>query len=88
MSLLIPISALLLGSLFISRLRGFVWWAGIVAVLFITQVALAAGSSPPFLALHPANGALLLCSSIVLLAKVERRRTYQSGKPNSANRSG
>jgi hypothetical protein len=29
------------------------------------------------LALHPFNGALLLTSALVLLAKVERRRAHQ-----------
>ncbi|GGH63723.1 hypothetical protein GCM10011341_39070 [Frigidibacter albus] len=72
-ALSLPVLALLAGALCIPRLRGFGWWAGLTAFLYLTQIALAAGAGP-LLALHPANGALLLTSSLILLAKVERRR--------------
>jgi hypothetical protein len=73
-ALLLPVATLLVGALAVRRLRGFSWWAGVVAALYAAQVALAAGRVPPLLAMHPLNGALLLCASIVLVAKVERRR--------------
>lgn len=66
----VPVLVLLAGALVIPRLRGFGWWAGLTCLLYLTQVPLAVGANP----LHPMNGALLLTSSLILLAKVERRR--------------
>ncbi|NUB46598.1 hypothetical protein GEU84_019580 [Fertoebacter nigrum] len=73
-ALSVPVLALLAGAVFIRRLRGFGWWAGLTCLLYLTQVALAAGAGPLPLSLHPLNGALLLTASLILLAKVERRR--------------
>ncbi|MFC6490284.1 DUF6220 domain-containing protein [Nitratireductor sp. GCM10026969] len=70
----IPALTLVGGALLVSRLRGFGWWAGLVFLLYLVQVVLAAGSEPLPLSFHPFNGALLLTASLVLLAKVERRR--------------
>ena len=72
--LALPALALAGGALSISRLRGFGWWAGLVFLLYLVQVVLAAGSQPLPLSFHPVNGALLLTASLVLQAKVERRR--------------
>lgn len=66
--------ALLGGAIAIPRLRGLGWWAGLNGLLYLSQVALAAVATPLALSLHPVNGALLLTTSLVLLAKVERRR--------------
>lgn len=71
-ALALPAAALLVGAIFIARLRGFRWWAGLVVLLYLIQVLLAAMASAS-LALHPFNGALLLVASLVLAAKVERR---------------
>lgn len=73
-ALSVPVLALLAGAVFFPRLRGFGWWAGLTCLLYLAQIGLAAGGSPLTLSLHPMNGALLLASSLVLLAKVERRR--------------
>ena len=70
----VPAIALLAGALFIPRLRGFGWWAGLTCLLYFTQVALAAATLPLPLSFHPFKGALPLTASLVLLAKVERRR--------------
>lgn len=72
--LAIPALALVGGSLSLSWLRGFGWWSGLVFVLYVGQVLLAAGSQPLPLSFHPFNGALLLTASLILLTKVERRR--------------
>jgi hypothetical protein len=69
----IPVLTLLAYALAVPRLRGFGWWAGVLAVLYALQLALAA-SGPGALALHPFNAALLLSASLVFLVKVERRR--------------
>lgn len=45
-----------------------------ILVLYLIQIALAAKVDPLPLSLYPFNGALLLTASLVLLAKVERRR--------------
>ena len=66
--------ALLAGSLAIRRLRGLVWWAAAVTILYTVQIGLAAGGNPLPLAFHPVNGALLLVASLVLVTKIERRR--------------
>ena len=71
-ALSLPVIALVGGALLDRRLNGFGWWAGLTALLYLTQVALAAGAGP-WLALHPLNGALLLSASLILLAEVERR---------------
>lgn len=73
-ALSLPVLALAIGALAVPRLRGFGWWAGLVFVLYGAQIALAAGAAPLPMSLHPANGALLLTASLLLLAKVERRR--------------
>ncbi|MFD1912279.1 DUF6220 domain-containing protein [Halodurantibacterium flavum] len=73
-TLVIPVLALAGGALAVPRLRGFGWWVGLVLVLYLLQVALAAGGEPLPLSLHPLNAAFLLTASLVLLAKVERRR--------------
>lgn len=73
-ALSVPALALLAGAIFFPRLRGFGWWAGLTCLLYLTQIALAAGVNPLLLSLHPMNGALLLAASLILLAKVERCR--------------
>lgn len=78
-ALSLPATDLLAGALFIRRLRGFGWWAGLVFALYIAQVSLAATGAPLPLSLHPANAALLLTASLILLAKVERRRGQHKG---------
>jgi len=70
----LPVLVLLGGALLVGRLRGFAWWAAAVALLFGVQVGLGAAGDGLALSLHPFNGALLLAASLVLLAKVERRR--------------
>lgn len=70
------VTVLAAGAVLVQRLRGFGWWVGLVALLYIVQVALAAGNAPPLLAVHPFNGALLFAASIVLAAKVERRLAH------------
>ncbi|TKT75326.1 DUF6220 domain-containing protein [Aquamicrobium sp. LC103] len=77
-ALSLPAILLPAGTLLVRRLRGFGWWTTIVLALYLVQVALAAGAAPVPLSLHPANGALLLAASLVLLAKVERRRSQTS----------
>lgn len=72
--LVIPVLALIGGAVIVARLRGFGWWASLIFLLYLVQVVLAVGSEPFRLSLHPFNGALLLTASLVLLAKVERRR--------------
>jgi Na+/proline symporter len=74
----LPATGLLAGALFVRRLRGFGWWAGLVFALYVAQVSLAATGAPLPLSLHPANAALLLTASLVLLAKVERRRAQHA----------
>lgn len=74
----VPVFLLLGHAIFVRRLRGFAWWAGAVAVLYLVQIALAAGG-PGSLVFHPLNAALLLVASIVLLFKVERRRGVARG---------
>lgn len=73
----LPVFALGIGAAAIGRLRGFGWWAGLIVVLYLVQVALGAGG-PPAIAYHPFNGTLLLIASIVLLLKVERRRALHA----------
>ncbi len=72
-ALALPAAALLVGAIVIARLRGFRWWAGLVVLLYLIQVGLAARGEPALLSFHPFNGALLLVASLVLAAKVERR---------------
>lgn len=79
-TLAVPVFALAGGAVFIHRLRGFGWWAGLSLILYLTQVALAARAKPLPLSLHPFNAALLLTASLILLAKVERRRAQP--RPN------
>lgn len=80
-TLAVPVFALAGGAIFLSRLRGFGWWAGLSLVLYLTQVALAAGAKPLPLSLHPFNAALLRTASLILLAKVERRRAQPQPQP-------
>lgn len=70
---MLPVAALVGYAVFVPRLRGFAWWAGVVLTLYLLQVALAV-SGPAALAFHPLNAALLLTASLVFLFKVERRR--------------
>ncbi len=74
--LALPVLVLLLGALSVGRLRGFGWWAGLLAVLTLVQFVLAGGDGAPLLAYHPVNGALVLVASLVLLANIERRRAH------------
>ncbi|MGK7869201.1 DUF6220 domain-containing protein [Falsiroseomonas sp. E2-1-a20] len=74
--LALPVLVLLLGVLAVRRLRGFGWWAGFLAVLTLVQFVLAGGGGSPLLVNHLFNGALVLIASLVLLAKIERRRAY------------
>lgn len=78
MSLLVLPLVLFSGSLLVVRLRGLAWWAGAVVALHAVQIALAAGANPLPLSFHPANGALLLAASLVLLVKTERRAMQPS----------
>jgi hypothetical protein len=73
----IPVIMLLCYALAVRRLRGFAWWAAVLAILYGDQLALAS-SGPGALAIHPFNAALLLTASLVFLFKVERRRSAQS----------
>jgi Family of unknown function (DUF6220) len=73
----VPVFTLLLYSLSVPRLRGFGWWAGVLAVLYVLQLVLAS-SGLGALAIHPFNAALLLTASLVFLFKVERRRSAQT----------
>jgi hypothetical protein len=75
----VPVLTLIAGSLLVHRLRGFGWWAGLVTLLYLVQVSLAAGGLPLPLSLHPLNGAVLLAASVILLLKTERRRSHRSG---------
>ena len=86
-ALFLPVAALLLGSLLVQRLSGFRWWSGLISILYLTQLVLAAGSEPFQLSLHPFNGALLLTASLILLAKVERRAANLSSPANHARSS-
>lgn len=70
----IPVFTLLGCSLAVRRLRGFGWWAFVITLLYALQLALASFGAGA-LALHPFNAALLLTASLVLLFKVERRRS-------------
>jgi hypothetical protein len=79
-ALSLPVVALVAAALFVRRLRGFSWWAGLIFLLYLVQVALAAGAAPLALSLHPLNGALLLSASLIFLAKVERRRAQPASK--------
>ncbi|ETX26970.1 DUF6220 domain-containing protein [Roseivivax isoporae] len=65
-------------SLVLPRLRGFGWWTGVLTLLYALQLALAS-SGPAALAFHPFNAGLLLTASLVLVVKVERRRSFRSG---------
>ncbi|GLO79881.1 DUF6220 domain-containing protein [Sulfitobacter pontiacus] len=69
----LPILALFCAAFLIRQLRGFRWWAGLLLGLYVLQITLAA-FGPAALALHPFNAALLLSASLIVLAKVEKRR--------------
>ncbi|KND16127.1 hypothetical protein ADZ37_24830 [Pannonibacter phragmitetus] len=71
----LPVIVLAAGATAFRHLRGFGWWAALVAGLYILQVLLGAGG-PAALAFHPFNAALLLTASLILLFKVERRRSH------------
>jgi hypothetical protein len=68
-----------------TRLRGFGWWAGLLVLLYLVQVSLAAGGLPLPLSLHPLNGAVLLAASVILLLEVERRRSARSALDRRAS---
>ncbi|GGK55821.1 hypothetical protein GCM10011322_48070 [Salinarimonas ramus] len=68
----LPVLLLVGSSLSVARIRGFAWSAGLTGLLYMIQVALALGG-PGLLAFHPFNAALLLTSTLVLAAKLERR---------------
>ena len=74
-SLSLPVVGLLVSALLIPRLRSFLWRAVAVLALYLVQVGLAIGSTPMLLSLHPANAALLLMASLLLLVRIEHRRT-------------
>jgi Family of unknown function (DUF6220) len=78
-AIVVPVFTVLCYSLAMPRLRGFGWWAGVLAILYGVQLALAS-SGPSALAFHPFNAALLLTASLVFLFKVERRRSAQTEK--------
>lgn len=71
----LPVLVLTCGALAFARLRGFGWWAGLTMLLYVAQLWLSIADTGA-LAFHPFNGALLLTSALVLLAKVERRRAH------------
>jgi uncharacterized membrane protein YoaK (UPF0700 family) len=71
----LPVIVLAAGAAFLRHLRGFGWWTGLVAGLYILQVLLGA-AGPAALAFHPFNAAFLLTAALVLLYKVERRRRH------------
>ncbi|MFN4010747.1 MAG: DUF6220 domain-containing protein [Pannonibacter sp.] len=71
----LPLIVLVGGAAAFRHLRGFGWWAGVIFGLYILQVLLGA-AGPEALAFHPFNAALLLTASLVLLFKVERRRSH------------
>ncbi|WP_439527521.1 DUF6220 domain-containing protein [Pannonibacter sp.] len=71
----LPLIVLVVGAAAFRHLRGFGWWAGVIFGLYILQVLLGA-AGPAALAFHPFNAALLLTASLVLLFKVERRRSH------------
>lgn len=71
---MLPVAALVAYAVPVPRLRGFAWWAGVVLILYLGQVALA-DAGPAALAFHPLNAALLLTASLIVLFKVERRRS-------------
>jgi len=81
--LLVPITMLFGGTIFVRWLRGFGWWAGLLFLLYLAQVALAASEMLLLLSLHPLNGAILLATSGVFLLKVERRRAAAVRKSGS-----
>lgn len=60
--------------------RGTPFWftasGWLVPVGVLGQVVLAGGDGSPRLAYHPANGALMPVASLVLCAKIERRRAH------------
>lgn len=76
--LLLPITAMALAAWLGRATRPLRWWAGLLVVLYLGQVAsIAIGKSSGsgvLQALHPFNGGLMLAVSLVLLAKVERNR--------------
>lgn len=78
-ALSLPAIGLAAGALLVPGLHAMRPWAGLVLLLYLVQVGLAAGAAPVPLALHPANGALLLGASLFLLARVERRRAHAAG---------
>ena len=52
-TLAIPVLLLVGGAVLVRPLRGFGWWAGLTLVLYVLQIALAAGANPLPLSLHP-----------------------------------
>lgn len=68
----LPILIMFGYALAIERLRGFGWWAGVLTMLYIVQVVLAAAGDS-WLQFHPLNAALMLTVSLVFAYKVARR---------------
>lgn len=73
----LPVLALLAGTFVLPSLRFLVLWMAPVLVLYVVQIMLAAGGGGLPLALHPANGALLLTAGLAFAAKVEAARRPQ-----------
>jgi hypothetical protein len=73
----VPVLALFCFSLVVPRLQGFGWWAAVLTLLYVLQMALTAFGAAA-LAFHPFNGSLLLTASLVFLLKVERRRAARA----------
>lgn len=84
MLLLLPIGAMAVAAWVGSPMRPLRWWAGLLAVLYVLQIVLIVTGqnlgSGLLQALHPFNGGLMLVTSLVIVAKVERNRA-RAGKP-------
>lgn len=79
----IPILVVLAGALRGGRNRHLRWWAGLQALLYVSQIGWVVADEASGLgwamAMHPLNGALLLTAALTILAKVLRapERTAQ-----------
>lgn len=85
--LLIPIATVLIASRKQASVRPLRWWATIVAALYGLQIVWiitgqSAGSGV-LQALHPFNAGLLLTAALVLVAKIEAKRSM-SGERRKA----
>ncbi|YBV94928.1 DUF6220 domain-containing protein (plasmid) [Phyllobacteriaceae bacterium JZ32] len=76
----VPILALFISTLLVRSVRALRWWAGCLALLYVLQIVyIVAGQSTGsglLQAMHPFNGALLLATALVIIAKIER--THQA----------